>query len=109
VPTLDARSSLERALGEYLTDLLKETIMTNMQAALNTEDFVRLSDCDLDEVNGGWFPFIALGVAIGIGYCIWDGTLGRVISRPARRIWVDCLTWLLRSDAVPNRVRRCSF
>jgi len=50
--------------------------MTNMQAALNTEDFARLSDCDLDEVKGGWFPFIALGVAIGIGYCIWDGTLG---------------------------------
>jgi hypothetical protein len=30
---------------------------------------------NLDEASGGWFPFIALGVALGIGYCILDGTL----------------------------------
>ena len=39
--------------------------MSNVSA-----DSVRpLSDIELDQVGGGWFPFIALGVAIGIGYC----------------------------------------
>ena len=34
-----------------------------------------LSSADVDEVSGGFFPFIALGVALGIAYCIADGTL----------------------------------
>jgi hypothetical protein len=34
-----------------------------------------LSDADLDRVSGGFFPFIALGVALGLAYCIADGTL----------------------------------
>jgi hypothetical protein len=55
---------------------MKETIMANTQAALNADGLAQLSDANLDEVSGGWFPFIALGVALGIGYCIWDGTLG---------------------------------
>ena len=50
--------------------------MANMQAALNADDLAQLSDASLDQVSGGWFPFIALGVALGIGYCIWDGTIG---------------------------------
>jgi len=37
--------------------------------------FLPLSDADLDRVSGGFFPFIALGVALGIAYCIADGTL----------------------------------
>jgi hypothetical protein len=36
---------------------------------------VPLSNADLDQVSGGFFPFIALGVALGIAYCIADGTL----------------------------------
>jgi hypothetical protein len=36
---------------------------------------VPLSDIDLDRVSGGFFPFIALGVALGLAYCIADGTL----------------------------------
>ncbi|MBN9006281.1 MAG: hypothetical protein J0H40_12800 [Rhizobiales bacterium] len=36
---------------------------------------VPLSNADLDRVSGGFFPFIALGVALGIAYCIADGTL----------------------------------
>ena len=55
--------------------LLKETIMANTHAALNANGLARVSDFDLDQVSGGWFPFIALGVALGIGYCILDGTL----------------------------------
>jgi hypothetical protein len=34
-----------------------------------------LSNVDIDRVSGGFFPFIALGVALGIAYCIADGTL----------------------------------
>jgi hypothetical protein len=34
-----------------------------------------LADIDLDQVNGGFFPFLALGISLGIGYCILDGTL----------------------------------
>ena len=49
--------------------------MANTHAALNANGLARVSDFDLDQVSGGWFPFIALGVALGIGYCILDGTL----------------------------------
>jgi hypothetical protein len=54
---------------------MKETIMANTQAAPNANGLAQLSDSNLDKVSGGWFPFVALGVALGIGYCIWDGTL----------------------------------
>lgn len=49
--------------------------MANTHAALNANGLAQVSDFDLDQVSGGWFPFIALGVALGIGYCILDGTL----------------------------------
>jgi hypothetical protein len=35
----------------------------------------QISDADLEHVSGGFFPFVALGVALGIAYCIADGTL----------------------------------
>ena len=62
--------------------------MANTQATLNADGLAPLSDANLDQVSGGWFPFIALGVALGIGYCIVDGTLteagpeGRFPDRP---------------------------
>ena len=34
-----------------------------------------ISDVELDQVSGGLFPFIATGVAVGILYCMADGTL----------------------------------
>jgi hypothetical protein len=34
-----------------------------------------ISDTELDQVSGGFFPFIATGVALGILYCMADGTL----------------------------------
>jgi hypothetical protein len=43
--------------------------------SLNASGIEPLSDADLDRVSGGLFPFIALGVALGIAYCIADGTL----------------------------------
>ena len=51
--------------------------MANTHAALNADGLAQLSDSNLDQVNGGWFPFIALGVALGIGYCILDGTFDK--------------------------------
>jgi hypothetical protein len=53
---------------------LKETIMANTQAILNADGLARLSDADLDQVNGGFFIFIGLGVVLGISYCVGDGT-----------------------------------
>jgi hypothetical protein len=41
----------------------------------NSGGVVPLSNAERDEVSGGFFPFIALGVALGIAYCIADGTL----------------------------------
>jgi hypothetical protein len=54
---------------------LKETIMANTQAILNADGLSRLSDADLDQVSGGFFIFIGLGVVLGITYCVGDGTL----------------------------------
>ena len=34
-----------------------------------------ISETELDQVSGGLFPFIATGVALGILYCMADGTL----------------------------------
>ena len=33
-----------------------------------------VSDAELDQVNGGLFPFLASGVELGILYCMADGT-----------------------------------
>ena len=55
--------------------------MANTQAALNADGLAQLSDSNLDKVSGGWFPFIALGVALGIGYCI-VGWNARPEARP---------------------------
>jgi hypothetical protein len=71
MPTLDDPLDGRRGMD----GLLKETMMANTQASLNADGLAPLSDAKLDQVNGGWFPFIALGVALGIGYCIVDGTL----------------------------------
>lgn len=49
--------------------------MANSPAALSARDPSALPDGSLDQVSGGFFPFVALGVALGIGYCIADGTL----------------------------------
>jgi hypothetical protein len=54
---------------------LKETIMANTQAVLSADGPSLLSDADLDQVNGGFFIFIGLGVVLGITYCVADGTL----------------------------------
>jgi lactobin A/cerein 7B family class IIb bacteriocin len=32
-----------------------------------------MSNAELDQVSGGWFPFVAAGVALGILYCWADG------------------------------------
>ena len=40
----------------------------------NAGQLAPLSDASLDQASGGFFPFIALGVAAGIAYCILDGT-----------------------------------
>jgi hypothetical protein len=57
----------------------KEIIMASTDvftdSSLNAGGIVPLSNADLDRVSGGLFPFIALGVALGIAYCIADGTL----------------------------------
>jgi hypothetical protein len=34
-----------------------------------------LSGSEIEQVSGGLFPFIATGVALGILYCMADGTL----------------------------------
>jgi hypothetical protein len=47
--------------------------MTSM--SLKGGGITPLSNAELDQVSGGLFPFIALGVALGIAYCIADGTL----------------------------------
>jgi hypothetical protein len=44
-----------------------------------------ISETELDRASGGFFPFVALGVALGIAYCIADGTLDRL--RPQRAIF----------------------
>lgn len=49
--------------------------MANTQAIQNADGLARLSDADLDQVNGGFFIFIGLGVVLGIAYCVGDGTL----------------------------------
>ena len=49
--------------------------MANTQAMLNANGLANLSDADLDQVNGGFFIFIGLGVVLGIAYCVGDGTL----------------------------------
>ena len=49
--------------------------MANSHTTLNADGLTSLPDFELDQVNGGFFPFVALGVALGIGYCILDGTL----------------------------------
>jgi len=54
---------------------LKETIMANTQAVLNGDGLATLSDADLDQVSGGFFIFIGLGVVLGIAYCAADGSL----------------------------------
>jgi hypothetical protein len=41
----------------------------------NAKVLSQISDADLEHVSGGFFPFVALGVALGIAYCIADGTL----------------------------------
>ena len=43
----------------------------------NTPAIRALSGGELDQVSGGFFPFIALGVALGIGYCMLDGTFDK--------------------------------
>jgi hypothetical protein len=48
--------------------------MANLTAALAANPRA-ISDAEIDEVSGGFFPFIATGVAIGILYCMADGTL----------------------------------
>jgi len=50
--------------------------MANTQAIVNADGLAALSDTDLDQVNGGFFIFIGLGVVLGITYCVGDGTLG---------------------------------
>lgn len=49
--------------------------MANTQAILSADGPSLLSDADLDQVNGGFFIFIGLGVVLGIAYCVGDGTL----------------------------------
>ena len=49
--------------------------MANTQAILSADGPSLLSDADLDQVNGGFFIFIGLGVVLGITYCVADGTL----------------------------------
>ena len=49
--------------------------MANTQAIRNADGVALLSDADLDQVNGGFFIFIGLGVVLGITYCVGDGTL----------------------------------
>ena len=49
--------------------------MANTQAARTPTALLRCRMPDLDQVSGGCFTFIGLGVALGIGYCIVDGTL----------------------------------
>ena len=49
--------------------------MANTQAIRNADGLAGLSDADLDQVNGGFFIFIGLGVVLGITYCVADGTL----------------------------------
>jgi lactobin A/cerein 7B family class IIb bacteriocin len=44
-------------------------------ASMSLNGIAPLSNAELDQVSGGLFPFIALGVALGIAYCIADGTL----------------------------------
>jgi hypothetical protein len=44
-------------------------------SSLNARGIMPLSNAELDRVSGGFFPFVALGVALGIAYCIADGTL----------------------------------
>ena len=34
-----------------------------------------ISEAEMDQVSGGFFPFISTGVALGILYCMADGTL----------------------------------
>jgi len=45
--------------------------------ASNAPAIRMIPDGELDQVSGGWFPFIALGVALGIGYCMLDGTFDK--------------------------------
>jgi hypothetical protein len=45
--------------------------------ALSTPAIRAIGDAEIDQVNGGWIPFIALGIALGIGYCELDGTFDK--------------------------------
>ena len=53
------------------------TISSPTTSTLNAGGLAPLSAAELDQVSGGWFPFIALGVALGIGYCMLDGTFDK--------------------------------
>jgi hypothetical protein len=55
-----ANSNMTSAVGESLP----------AQPASTTR---AISDYEMDQVSGGFFPFIAAGVAIGILYCWADG------------------------------------
>jgi hypothetical protein len=55
----------------------QDFVVSSATATLNDGGFALLSDDKLDQVSGGFFPFIALGVALGIGYCILDGSFDK--------------------------------
>jgi hypothetical protein len=37
---------------------------------------------EIDQVSGGFFPFIATGIALGILYCMADGTFDKAQPKP---------------------------
>jgi len=53
--------------------------MTSITA---TSGIRAISRGEIDQVSGGWFPFIAAGVALGILYCMADGTFDKAQPKP---------------------------
>src|SRR5712692_9868958 len=81
---VDSFMALQLLRGDRTTLLIEETIMANANAVRttrgnasvpNAKALNQISDTELDQVSGSFFPFVALGVALGIAYCIADGTL----------------------------------